>query len=145
MSFELACTFYRALNLQPVQDKKVLKQIFLLYVLIGWGLPTVNTGVFVMVNYTTDYIRYGVDGFCWIGHTNSFYVTSVAVRYANYSKNISTVSHEFTPGGGDPHAKTSSVNRVVLHYTKNDGGEKTLVKILLGDGQRMQEVAAGKE
>ena len=48
----------------------------------------------------------------------------MAVRYANYSKNTSTVSHEFTPGGGDPHAKTSSVNRVALHYAKKDGGEK---------------------
>ena len=271
MSFELARTLCRALNLQPVQNKKVLKKIFLLYMLIGWGLPTVITGVSVVVNYTTDYIRYGVDGFCWIGHTNSFYiafvvpvalgivfngisftvsvsmlyrasrtqsklkkqnntsylrvylsifsitgltwtfgfvailartnwawylfiiltstqgfticlaflftqkvvslykqflwpkisktftfgstskqhtqVTSVAVRYANYSKNISTVSHEFTPGGGNPHANTSSANGVAVRYGKKVGGEENASEhiTLEMDNVHTQEAETGKQ
>ena len=271
MSFELARTLCRALNLQPVQNKRVLKKIFLLYMLIGWGLPTVITGVSVVVNYTTDYIRYGVDGFCWIGHTNSFYiafivpvalgivfngisftvsvsmlyrasrtqsklkkqnntsylrvylsifsitgltwtfgfvailartnwawylfiiltstqgfticlaflftqkvgslykqflwpkisktftfgstskqhtqVTSVAVRYAKKSENISTVSHEFTPGGGDPHANTSNANGVAVRYAKKDGGEENASEhiALEMDNVHTQEAAAGKQ
>ena len=271
MSFELARTLCRALNLQPVQNKKVLKKIFLLYMLIGWGLPTIITGVSVLVNYTTDYIRYGVDGFCWIGHTNSFYIafvvpvalgivfngisftvsvsmlyrasrtqsklkkqnntsylrvylsifsitgltwtfgfvailartnwawylfiiltstqgfticlaflftqkvvslykqflwpkisktftfgstskqhtqdTSVGIRYTKKSENISTVSHEFTPGGGNPHANTSSANGVAVRYGKKVGGEENASEhiALEMDNVHTQEAETGKQ
>ena len=30
--------------------------------------------VSLLVNFTTDMIQYGRDGFCWIGHVPSFYV-----------------------------------------------------------------------
>ena len=78
MSFELARTLLRATRLKPVQAPKIKNQIFLLYMLIGWGLPTIITGVTVIINYTTDYIEYGEDGFCWIGHVASFYIVFLA-------------------------------------------------------------------
>ena len=78
MSFELARTLLRATRLKPVQAPKIKNQIFLLYMLIGWGVPTIITGVTVIINYTTDYIEYGEDGFCWIGHVASFYIVFLA-------------------------------------------------------------------
>ena len=78
MSYELARTLIRATHLKPVQDKNTKRHILLVYMLIGWGLPTVITGVSVIVNYFTDYIQYGVDGFCWIGHADSLYIVFIA-------------------------------------------------------------------
>ena len=46
--------------------------------LIGWGVPTIITGVTVIINYTTNFIGYGEDGFCWIGHVASFYIVFLA-------------------------------------------------------------------
>ena len=77
MSFELLRTLYRASNLHPMEDKSRKNKIFFLYFLIGWGIPLVFTLITVIVNYTTDVIQYGSDGFCWIGHVPSFYVVFV--------------------------------------------------------------------
>ena len=73
MSCELARTMIRASRLRQTEAKKVKRNIFLIYLLIGWGTPTLVTGVSIIINYTTDYIQYGEDGFCWIGDPNSFY------------------------------------------------------------------------
>ena len=78
ISYELARTFLRASQLKQTETKAVKGRMFLLYMLIGWGLPTAMTGVSTIVNYTTDYIGYGEDGFCWIGHTESFYALFLA-------------------------------------------------------------------
>ena len=78
MSFESTRSLLRAKRLKPVQAPIIKNQIFLLYMLIGWGLPTIITGVTVIINYTTDYIEYGEDGFCWIGHVASFYIVFLA-------------------------------------------------------------------
>ena len=45
--------------------------------LIGWGLPTVITGLSIIVNYTTNYIGYG-EILCSISHVTSIYVVFVA-------------------------------------------------------------------
>ena len=74
MSYELARTLIRATHLRQTQTKTVQRNMFLLYLLIGWGVPTVFTGLCTVVNYTTDYIQYGEGGFCWIGHTTSFVI-----------------------------------------------------------------------
>ena len=74
MSYELARSLFRATRLKSVQTKKVQNKILLVYLLVGWGLPTVITGVCVVVNYSTDYIRYGEDGFCWISHVDAIYI-----------------------------------------------------------------------
>ena len=78
MSFESTRSLLRAKCLQPVQPQKIKNEIFLLYMLIGWGLPTIITGVSVIINYTTDYIEYGEDEFCWISHVVSFYIVFLA-------------------------------------------------------------------
>jgi len=78
MSFELLRTLYRASRLHAVEDKSRRNKILLLYLLIGWGIPLVLTLITVIVNYATDVIQYGRDGFCWIGHVPSFYVVFVA-------------------------------------------------------------------
>ena len=78
MSFELLRTFYRASRLYPVEDKATKNKIFLLYLLIGWGIPILILMVSLLVNFTTDMIQYGRDGFCWIGHVPSFYVAFLA-------------------------------------------------------------------
>ena len=74
MSFELLRTLYRASRLQPVEDKSTKDKIFILYFSIGWGIPILILMVSLPVNFTTDMIQYGRDGFCWIGHVPSFYV-----------------------------------------------------------------------
>ena len=73
MSYELARTMIRATHLRQSETKKVKRNTFLVYLLIGWGLPIIVTSVSIALNYTTDYIDYGVDGFCWIADTPSFY------------------------------------------------------------------------
>lgn len=73
ISYELARTMIRATKLQQVDSENVKRRRFLLYMLIGWGLPTAITGLSTIINYTTDYIRYGEE-VCWIGHTESFYI-----------------------------------------------------------------------
>ena len=78
MSFELLRTFYRASRLHLVQDKSTKNKRFLLYLLIGWGIPILITIISLLVNITTDLIQYGRDGFCWIGHVPSFYVAFLA-------------------------------------------------------------------
>ena len=74
MSYELARTVIRATRMKLVQEKEIQHHILLVYMLIGWSLPTVITLLSVIVNYTTDYVRYGENGFCWISHTASFYI-----------------------------------------------------------------------
>ena len=74
MSFELLSTLYRAHHLHPVEDKSTKNKMFLLYFIIGWGIPILITSISLVVNFTTDLIQYGTDGFCWIGHVPSFYV-----------------------------------------------------------------------
>ena len=78
MSFELARTLFRASRLRQVEHNSTKKKIFLLYLLIGWGIPTAITIISVIVNYTTDLIGCGEDGFCWISHMDSFYAVFVA-------------------------------------------------------------------
>jgi hypothetical protein len=73
MSVELARTLVRASRLRPTESDMVKRKIFLIYLLIGWGIPTIVAGLSVVLNYTTDYIQYGEDGFCWIGDRNSFF------------------------------------------------------------------------
>ena len=74
MSFELLHIFYRASRLYRVEEKSTKNKLFLLYLLIGWGIPILISMVSLIVNFTTDTIQYGRDGFCWIGHVPSFYV-----------------------------------------------------------------------
>ena len=71
MSFELLRTLYRASRVRPVEDKSTKNKIFLLYLLIGWGIPIVILIVSLLLNF-------GRDGFCWIGHVPSFYVVFLA-------------------------------------------------------------------
>ena len=78
MSFELLRTLYRASRVRPVEDKSTKNKIFLLYLLIGWGIPIVILIVSLLLNFTTDLIQYGRDGFCRIGHVPSFYVVILA-------------------------------------------------------------------
>ena len=78
MSYELARTLIRASHLKQTETAKVKRKMFLIYLLIGWGIPTAITGVTVILNYTTDYIQYGEDGFCWIGDSNSLYIVLLA-------------------------------------------------------------------
>ena len=78
MSYELARTLIRASHLRQTETAEVKRKIFLIYLLIGWGIPTAITGVTVILNYTTDYIQYGEDGFCWIGDSNSLYIVLLA-------------------------------------------------------------------
>ena len=78
MSFELARTMFRASHLRPTETKKFQLHIFLVYLLIGWGIPTLITAVSLALNYTTNYIGYGEEGFCWISDRNSFFAAFLA-------------------------------------------------------------------
>ena len=74
MSYELARTMFRGSWLRKSENEKAQWHIFLLYLLIGWGLPTLITLLTVIINFTTELIDYGENGFCWINNTNAFYV-----------------------------------------------------------------------
>ena len=87
MSFELARTLYRATKLRQIEKKMTRRNMLILYLVIGWGIPTVITSISVVLNYTTDLIDYGEDGFCWIGHINSFYAVFLAPVVASIMLN----------------------------------------------------------
>ena len=78
MSCELARTMIRASRLRQTQTGGIKQNIFVTYLLVGWGIPTLLTGLSVILNYTTDYIQYGQSSFCWIGDSNSFYAVFIA-------------------------------------------------------------------
>ena len=78
MSYELVRTIIRGTQLKPVKPNNAKRRTLLAYMFIGWGLPTAITGVCVIVNYTTEYIHYGKEGFCWIEHADSVYVVFMA-------------------------------------------------------------------
>ena len=96
MSFELARTLYRATKLRQIEKKTARRNVFILYLVIGWGIPTVITSISVALNYTTDLIDYGEEGFCWIDHINSFYavflapvVTSIIINGVTFTVTVS--------------------------------------------------------
>lgn len=77
MSCELARTMLRASRLEQMENASIKQRIFLVYLLIGWGIPTLVSIVTIVVNYTTEYVQYGESGFCWIGNYYSTYVTFI--------------------------------------------------------------------
>ena len=83
MSFEMARTFNQALKLRTQESNRFKRILFIIYFLIGWGLPLLVTVMTVIVNFTTDgLVLYGVlsdgtQGRCWINHLESAIVAFV--------------------------------------------------------------------
>lgn len=78
MSCDLARTLLRATRMRLAEPKRVQNHILIVYMVLGWCLPAAFVGLSVIINYTTNYIRYGEDNFCWIRHATSFYVVFLA-------------------------------------------------------------------
>ena len=87
LCFEMMRTFYNAHRMKPVQPSTTL---FVIYVLLGWGVPFLIVGAAVVANYLTaafstldNLILYGVldngmVGSCWINHFESAIVAFIA-------------------------------------------------------------------
>lgn len=74
--FEMCRALHQAAKLRPANSKTFLRKLLVAYMLMGWGIPPVIVVVTVAVNYTTDYVWYGVTGegstaWCWINHKES--------------------------------------------------------------------------
>ena len=78
MSCELARTMIRASRMRQTETGAVKRNVFLIYLLIGWGIPTLMIGLSSVLNYTTEYIQYGQGSFCLIGDSMSFYTVFLA-------------------------------------------------------------------
>ena len=83
MSFEMTQTFNQALKLKTQKLKIFKRNLFIIYFLIGWGLPLLVTVISIIVNFTTNgLVLYGVlsdgtQGSCWINHLESAVVAFV--------------------------------------------------------------------
>ena len=84
MSVEIAHTLLRGVRLRVSPSSKT-KRSFLLYLLLGWGIPLAIVTATLAVNYapsTSHLVLYGRlddgrDGLCWINHMNSAIVAFV--------------------------------------------------------------------
>ena len=92
MSYELARTMIRGARLRQSESKKGQLRVLFIYLLIGWGLPSIITLLAIIINFSTDYVDYGEDGFCWIGDTNSFYALVIVPVIVGIILNIATFS-----------------------------------------------------
>lgn len=78
IAFEMLRTFTAALKLLPALSNQSKKILFVIYSLIGWGVPLVIVLLSVIVNFTTeDLIGYGVET-CWINDVYSAVIVFVA-------------------------------------------------------------------
>ena len=96
MSFEMTRTFHQASKLRTQESSKFKRNLFIVYFLIGWGLPLLITVVSITVNYTTNgLVLYGVradgtQGSCWINHLESAIVAFVVPLCLSLSFNLIT-------------------------------------------------------
>ena len=71
LGIEYCRVFRLAFKVQNEVSKRTRAYIFILYGLIGWGIPLVIVTVSVVLNFTTELVRYGIDedgseSDCWI-------------------------------------------------------------------------------
>ena len=96
MSFEMTRTFHQASKLRTQESSKFKRNLFIVYFLIGWGLPLLITVVSITVNFTTNgLVLYGVradgtQGSCWINHFESAIVAFVVPLCLSLSFNLIT-------------------------------------------------------
>ena len=128
MAFETCRVFTLARKLQSDISKKAKLVLFLVYLLIGWGLPLIITVITVIVNYTTNgLVLYGETpngtvSIAWINHRASAavaFVTPVAVALLfNAAAFLTTVillckATRTETNGGDPKRKKWKHLRIV--------------------------------
>ena len=96
MSFEMTRMLNQALKLRAQESTKFKRNLFIVYFLIGWGLPMLITVISITVNYTTNgLVLYGVradgtQGSCWINHFESAIVAFVVPLCLSLSFNLIT-------------------------------------------------------
>ena len=71
LGIEYCRVFRLAFRVQNEVSKRTHVYIFILYALIGWGIPLAIVTVSVVLNFTTELVRYGIDedgseSACWI-------------------------------------------------------------------------------
>ena len=78
MCFETVRTLNQALKLKAQESNQFKRNLFITYLLIGWGLPLLVAVTSIIVNFTTDgLVLYGVlsdgtSGGCWIWFHSHF-------------------------------------------------------------------------
>ena len=85
MSIEILRTLMRGVQLRASPSRKSNQLTFIVYFLIGWGLPLTIVGVTTAVNFsqsTSHLVLYGrledgKDGLCWMNHKVSAIVAFV--------------------------------------------------------------------
>ena len=96
MSFEMTRMLNQALKLRAQESNKFKRNLFIVYFLIGWGLPLLITVISITVNYTTNgLVLYGVradgtQGSCWINHFESAIMAFVVPLCLSLSFNLIT-------------------------------------------------------
>ena len=88
IAFEMVRSFTAATKLLPVISSSAKRTIFIVYSVIGWGVPLVITLICVILNFTVDsFVRYGTET-CWINDVNSAIAAFVAPLVLSLSFNI---------------------------------------------------------
>ena len=83
MVFEATHTFYLGMRLSPMPSKASIRKLFILYFLIGWGIPLIIVATTLAVNFTSEsLVLYGTSedgtrGICWINHPKSIILAVV--------------------------------------------------------------------
>ena len=83
MSTEIARNLYQAFKIKAHESKTYKIKFFVVYTLLGWGIPLLIVLLTVIVNFTTtDLVLYGkskdgTPGRCWINHFASVVISFV--------------------------------------------------------------------
>ena len=66
LSFEISRTLHHAHHFRMLESKKKQRIHLIAYLCIGWGIPLLIVTVSIALHFTTNFVGYGEDNFCFI-------------------------------------------------------------------------------
>ena len=120
MSTEIARNLYQAFKMKVHESKTYKIKLFVVYTLLGWGIPLLIVLLTVIVNFTTtDLVFYGkskdgTPGRCWINHFASVvisFVTPLGISLV-YNTIIFVVATIYLCVSSKSHSKLNSDKKV---------------------------------
>ena len=66
LSFEIARTLHHAHHFRMLESKKKQRIYLITYLCIGWGIPLLIVTVSIALHFSTNFVGYGENNFCFI-------------------------------------------------------------------------------
>ena len=74
LSFEISRTLHRAHHFRMLESKKKQRIYLITYLCIGWGIPLLIVSVSIALHFSTSFVGYGEDSFCFINNVGGMFV-----------------------------------------------------------------------